>query len=232
VELTSGWAKAVARPWNDDIPAASLRLERGGWRFLAGCAAEVAGWAGEVLSPATLPSSGKIWEDAGFQPAGTLLLLEHPLAGIAPAQHVINEKTDFELDRLNEIDRAAFLPRWRLGRLGLAESIDATSRSAVHVAEMSGEIAGFAITGVSFGAGYLQRLAVAAAYRRQGVGRSLVRTSLAWARARGALSMLVNTQIDNDAATDLYRSEGFESVPGGLVLWSYRRLPGTESQDR
>ncbi len=48
VEITAGWAKAVVRPWNEDIEALSLRLERGGARFLGSCARVVSDWSQEV----------------------------------------------------------------------------------------------------------------------------------------------------------------------------------------
>lgn len=221
IEVTAGWAKAVIRPWNDDIDAASIRLERGGARFLASCAQMATQWSPEVLSPATLPSATTLWQGAGFIETDRLLLLEHNLTSIERPTAAIDPGGVEPIDELHAIDSQAFAPRWRLGRLGLAESVSATNRSIVFRVAAGGNCVGFAIAGVALGAGYLQRLAVAPAARGQGLGSDLVRASLRWARGHGARSMLVNTQIDNLAAASIYRGLGFNDVPGGLLLFKY-----------
>lgn len=221
--FSHGFARAVARPWNEDLPAASLRLERGGSRFLRECAEVLFGWVSEVRSPATLPGGGAVWRQAGFTESGTLLLFEHPLTALSPPQLNIVEDREAPLSALNQIDREAFPPSWRLGPLGLAESVTATSKATVHIFARDLAILGFAVTGVSLGVAYLQRLAVAPAHQGEGIGRALVRASLGWARARRVVTLLVNTQPDNEAAASLYRSEGFRDVRAGLQLWTYRR---------
>jgi ribosomal protein S18 acetylase RimI-like enzyme len=221
VELSAGWAKAVARPWNEDIDAASVRLERGGARFLASCARVVANWSPELLSPATLPSATGVWKEAGFVEHDRLLLMEHDLRSVERPTAAIESGGLEPLDDLHRIDSESFAPRWRLGRLGLAESVAATNRSIVFRVGTDGNCIGFAIAGVAFGAGYLQRLAVSPSSRGHGIGSDLVRASLRWARGLGARSMLVNTQIDNLAAASIYRALGFHDVPGGLLLFKY-----------
>ena len=221
VEVTAGWAKATVRPWNDDIDAASVRLERGGARFLASCARMAAEWSPEVLSPATLPSAMTLWREAGFVETDRLLLMEHGLTSVDRPTAVIDSGGVEPIEELHAIDSEAFAPRWRLGRLGLDESVAATSRSVVFRIAVNDRCAGFAIAGVALGAGYLQRLAVSPAARGQGLGSDLVRASLRWARGHGARSMLVNTQTDNLAAASIYRRLGFNDVPGGLLLFKY-----------
>lgn len=223
VTFSHGFARAVARPWNEDLPAASLRLERGGSRFLRECTDALFSWVSEVRSPATLPGGGAVWRQAGFTESGALLLFEHPLTGLTPPQLDITEDREAPIQVLNRIDREAFPAPWRLGPLGLAESVTATNKATVHVFESDGSIQGFAVTGVSLGVAYLQRLAVAPPYQGAGIGRALVRASLRWARGRRVVTLLVNTQPDNDAAAALYRSEGFRDVAAGLQLWAYRR---------
>ena len=221
VEITAGWAKATIRPWNDDIEAASIRLERGGARFLASCARLAAEWSPEVLSPATLPSATKLWREAGFVEADRLLMMEHDLTSVDRPTAVIGSGGVEPIEELSKIDSEAFAPRWRLGRMGLAESVAATNRSMVFRVAADGGCVGFAIAGVALGAGYLQRLAVSPSARGQGLGSDLVRVSLRWARGHGARSMLVNTQKDNLAAASIYRKLGFNDVPGGLLLFRY-----------
>jgi ribosomal protein S18 acetylase RimI-like enzyme len=227
VEITAGWAKAVVRPWNDDIEALSLRLERGGARFLGSCAHLVSDWSQEVLSPATLPSAGATWREAGFIETDRLLLMERDLNGIDRPTTVIEAGGVEPIEELHRVDSEAFTARWRLGRLGLAESATATSRSTVFRVAAEGNCVGFAIVGVALGAGYLQRLAVSPAAQGRGLGSDLVRASLRWARSHGARSMLVNTQVGNTAAASIYRRLGFNDVPGGLLLFKYAPSDGS-----
>jgi len=221
VEITAGWARAVVRPWNDDIDAASVRLERGGARFLGSCARLVVDWTPEVLSPATLPSASGLWKQAGFVETDRLVLMEHDLNSVQRPTAAIDSGGIEPIEELNTIDSQAFPTRWRLGRLGLTESATATTRSVVLRVRQGDYCIGFAIAGVALGAGYLQRLAISPAQRGKGLGADLVRASLRWARGHGAHSMLVNTQVDNLTAASLYRRLGFNDVPGGLLLFKY-----------
>jgi ribosomal protein S18 acetylase RimI-like enzyme len=58
----------------------------------------------------------------------------------------------------------------------------------------------------------LRDLYVAPAHRRVGVGRALVDTVVADARAAGAARVSLQTEVGNDRAVALYRSAGFEVV--------------------
>jgi ribosomal protein S18 acetylase RimI-like enzyme len=107
-----------------------------------------------------------------------------------------------------------------MGRRGLAESIEATGRSVVHRIVERGSLSGFAITGISFGHAYLQRLAVHPRSQHRGYGLELVGASLRWARVHGARTVLVNTQTENLRALELYRKMGFVTIPSGLVVMS------------
>lgn len=223
MELTAGWARAHARPWNEDTPAAAIRLERGSAKFLTACAALLSQWTEEVRSPATLPGTGRVWRDAGFEESGTLSLFEHPMTGLLAPEFEVDEDVVTDVTLLNRIDRASFPAPWRLGPLGLAESLSATNKAVIHTVAVDGQVVGFAITGVSLAVGYLQRLAVEPGAQKRGLGRALVRASLSWARRRRAISVLVNTQPDNEPAASLYRSEGFNDVASGLQLWRFRQ---------
>lgn len=214
------WGRARARPLNDDCPDGALRLDRGGAAFLGRSTA----WLLErgvpaVISPPLPPTATAIWHLAGFRFAARLVLMERDLRVPigAPAFPVRpGEEGDWAIAA--EIDRAAFAPEWRLGRLGLGEAAEVAARSVLLVAGPGDRPAGFAIAGVSMTAGYLQRIAVDPAAQGRGIGRALVREAMRWSRAHGASSMLLNTQVDNAGATSLYGSESFTEVPPGLAL--------------
>lgn len=220
--LRRGWAKAVARPWNDDCRVVQVRLVRGSKEFVADCATKLAPQYGRVVSP-PLPEPGmKIWKEAGFTPWLYLDLYSRDLNNrISRPEHAVVDGTSAAWESAISIDQAAFKPTWRLGAAGLNESRQATGRSAFLVIWTNHRVVGFAIVGVSGTVSYLQRVAVDPDYQGKGFGRSLVRASLTWGNKHGASSMILNTQPDNDPAAELYKSEGFSRLPAGLHVLQF-----------
>ncbi len=216
--MRSGWGRARARPWNDSFPRASLRLDRGTSSFLRDCA----GWllenaAPDVLSvPLTATQSGP-WRSAGFSTYRELAVYERDLS--LPIAEPASEVGGLGRGRTPEVvavDAAAFDSEWRLNRLGLEDALGATPKKTLIGVDVGEALAGYAVVGISASIGYLQRIAVASAHAGSGLGRSILRAAMRWARAGGAHTMLLNT--DNAAASSLYRSEGFEQLPEPLVL--------------
>lgn len=215
VEFRRGWAKAAARPWNDQTESiAALRLDRGSDRFLALCA----DWLGDqevrlTRSPALAESQTGVWRRAGFQDHLELVVYERSLSdpfGI-PTRRV-SELEAPDLSLLAGIDDRAFTPDWRVGRGGLEDARDATPTSVVLAVLEGTDPIGFAIVGEIAGVAYLQRLAVDPDHAGGGIGSSLVRSACQWARRRGAHTMLLNTQPENRAAAGLYLREGFVAL--------------------
>ena len=210
----------MARPWNDDIPDASLRLMRGTSGFLLACAdaLQAIGASGVTSSP--VPSSARRrWLRAGFGAYLSLDLYRRDLWEprlVSPAGVRSGEAEDWE--HAVAIDREAFDPLWRLSELGLREAMAAAPRSGFLVTGDDGEVDGFSIVGTASGAGFLQRVAVRPALQGSGIGTTLVRASLAWSQTHGARAVLLNTQPDNGRAAAVYRAEGFRLLPGKLEV--------------
>jgi ribosomal protein S18 acetylase RimI-like enzyme len=218
--LRQGWAKAEARPWNLDVPDAHLRLIRGSAEFLAACADHLLeiGIPGVASPPLPEISSG-IWLSAGFEPYLSLDLYSRELVGSLPEPpHEVTTGGERDWGPTVNIDRAAFPPLWRLDRDGLQEAMGATPYASLLLTRNDDRPTGFAIVGVGSIAGYLQRVAIHPDYAGQGLGRSLVRAANKWARRRGAHSMMLNTQMNNESAARLYLSEGFEKMLDQLTV--------------
>jgi len=56
---------------------------------------------------------------------------------------------------------------------------------------------------------YVRNLAVAAPWRRRGLGGSLLELTLTWARRRGATRAVLEVRAGNGPALELYRQAGF-----------------------
>jgi [ribosomal protein S18]-alanine N-acetyltransferase len=215
VVLRSGWAKASARPWNDTDPRASIRFERGSADFLRSAALALCELGAPAVLSAPVHRTGMgIWERAGFEPYRQLLLMEARLGRDIPDPGPVARAV--RVDDIAPIDAAAFDPEWRIGRLGLADALSATPQSIILT--VGDPPAGFAIVGVTALTGYLQRLAVDPARQGEGAGRRLLRAAMRWARGSGARSMLLNTQLDNERAAALYRSDGFQTLGDRLTV--------------
>jgi mycothiol synthase len=70
-------------------------------------------------------------------------------------------------------------------------------------------------------AGYIAQIGVVPAWRGRGLGRALLRWGVAHLRSRGAAEIELSVEAENDTATRLYHSEGFEPA----VEWPHWVLP-------
>ena len=219
--LRRGWARAEARPWNDDEPQAALRLLRGGSSFLEVCSTRLLSLGAEgVISPPLPLSAQRAWLQAGFQSYVDLALMRKSLEmPDGPPNHLVVEKEDVDIEHLLAIDAAAFPEFWRFSQGGLEEAISATSRSTtlLILGSATTPIA-YAVVGFGSAIAYLQRVAVHPDWQGHGMGRSLVREVARKARASGAKVLLLNTQLDNESAIRLYEEEGFITLPEPLSL--------------
>lgn len=221
VTLRSGFARGVARPWNDSMADAHFRIDRGSVGFLMAAHETLVDLGAPAVTSPPLPVPRiPMWRDAGFVPWLELHMYGRDLMRKPPAPaHLVTDGTPEEWKAAVDIDHRAFDELWRLGALGLEEARDATATSAFSVVRTEdGSLAGFVIVGIGSRIGYLQRIAVDPAVRGHGYGRALVRAAIRWTVERGGTSLLLNTQPDNDRASRLYVSEGFNRIPNRLAV--------------
>ena len=220
ITLRRGWARADARPWNDAVSLAHLRVQRGNAAFIGDCveALRSTGAPG-VLSPPLPRSAQRLWREASFLPHTELALLRLDLGSVRAPDHLVVTGTNSDVREALRIDSAAFDEFWRFDHHAIEEAIASTRTTAIHVIRKAGGgLAGFAVAGVGVTIAYLQRLAVDPACQRRGMGRSLVRSSARWAQREGARAIMLNTQLDNHAAIRLYESEGFRTLNEPLAV--------------
>ena len=175
-----------------------------------------------VITAALSPLEQSGFLDAGFEVEQRLHLLAHDLADVPPAPHppgvVLRRFRPVDMDAVIAVDADAFDAFWTMDRAGIEEAVAATPRSRFRVAVTSSGVIGYAVTGRAARRGYLQRLAVAGGQTGRGVGRELVVDGLRWLRRWRVERCLVNTQVGNDRALDLYRRLGFVPEPSGLSV--------------
>lgn len=80
------------------------------------------------------------------------------------------------------------------------------------VAELDGEVVGYAGLCVYATEAFVQTIAVRADRQRRGIGRALLQALIAEADARRTQTMLLEVRADNAAAQALYAAHGFRSV--------------------
>ena len=221
VSLRRGWARAEARPWNDDSDDAAFRLIRGGSSFIEACVYRLRSLgAHAVMSSPLAESARRPWEAAGFDAFVELALMRLDLVPpVTPPHHLVVREDSYDLDLMLEVDSVAFDRFWRFSRAALLESIRATPKSSVFVIR-DGDlgITGYAIVGYGHAISYLQRVAVDPKWQGRGMGRSLIRAVARGARRQGSKALLLNTKFENTAALGLHESEGYTKLPESLAV--------------
>ena len=182
---------------------------------------EIAGERGfnAIVTAALSPSETLAFIDAGFVERERLHLLGHELIELpeVPAVHLRRARRG-DRERVLEIDAEAFDDFWTMDEVGLADAVTATPSSRYRVAEERGQVIGYSVHGRSGSGGYVQRIAVDPRVQGRGVGAALVVDGLRWMRRRGCVRAVVNTQITNQRAYELYLRLGFVPEPHGLVV--------------
>lgn len=126
------------------------------------------------------------------------------------------------LKALAQLDAAAFPPRWHFSE---PELLPLLMAGHVRGAVRNGALVGYTALSVEPGRdALLERIAVAPAWHRHGIGRALLVDVLLHARACGAEAVTLNTQNHNMRAQELYSAAGFRWT-GYHVPIMTRNLP-------
>ena len=67
---------------------------------------------------------------------------------------------------------------------------------------------------------HLENVGVAESHRRRGIAAAMVAEALAWGRELGCDEAWVATEVDNDAANELYRSLGSQDEPALIHVFT------------
>jgi ribosomal-protein-alanine N-acetyltransferase len=194
----------------EGVRRATSRLERDGWL--------------RAVTPALSPIEQEAFFANGFTVREHLHLLERPVRladarqGEVPTGLRLGRSTAADRPEILTVDHVAFDEFWRLDERGLLDAIAATPSARVRVARQGGRIVGYHVTGRAGRRGYLQRLAVDPALRRQGLATALIADGARWLARCGARTMVVNTQERNAGALALYEARDFVLQPGGLAV--------------
>jgi ribosomal-protein-alanine N-acetyltransferase len=178
------------------------------------------GYTSVVTAALTVPEQ-RPFLAAGFEEQERLRLLSHDLRQLPPAPPAaLRRAADHDRPAVLLVDAASFSPFWQFDEWSLQDAIDATptARFRVAVEEDGDGVVGYAVSGRTQRRGYLQRLAVHPACRGRGFGSALVLDGLRWMRRRGVERAVVNTQLENQAACQLYLRLGFRERPEGLAV--------------
>jgi [ribosomal protein S18]-alanine N-acetyltransferase len=149
--------------------------------------------------------------DEHFDLTEHIVLLEWyeiPSQELSPVTDVsIRDMTPRDLQRVVEIDSAAFEPLWRNSWSALSKAFEQSSYATV--AEGAAGLVGYQMSsGGSFGA-HLARLAVQPELQDRGIGGMLVGDLIRHTQRTGGSKVTVNTQGTNKASLSLYSKLGF-----------------------
>lgn len=182
---------------------------------------------GGVVTSALRPQDIAAFVASGFAERERLVVLQRPVRPVPTATPIagtrLRRRRPDDMDRLLEVDHAAFEPAWRLDADGIRDALGATPRARLRLATAGGDderdgVVGYAICGRAGRSGYLQRLAVRPGHQGRGLGHALVGDALGWLDRRRVERVLVNTQRSNERAIALYRSLGFEPDRSELIV--------------
>lgn len=125
--------------------------------------------------------------------------------------------SDADIPAVVAVARAAFPPHWRHSEATVRRRPAAPSLLAV--AELTGEVVGYAEAELGLPMAHLNHIAVHPAHQGHGIGTLLLHDVLRALWRRGAERVTLNTQTDNLPSQQLYRRFGFEPTGDVMTAW-------------
>lgn len=175
----------------------------------------------------------KILQDSDFEESHQVVMLSWergmtPPESVHQAQGYIRPMTFDDLNAVEAVDAASFVPEWQNSKDCLEMAFQQAAVATVY--EVDGCIAGYQISTSTPMGGHLARLAVHPDNQRQGIGYALVRDMLSQFERRGAQRVTVNTQQDNQTSLALYRKAGFRLTGESYPVFHYELKTDQENQ--
>ncbi len=123
-----------------------------------------------------------------------------------------------DLERMADVDQAAFPPPWQLSLDEIRQAHRISSSCTVALKDE--KIVGYQLSTLYFDGAHLARLAVAPDVQGMGVGGALLGDVLGRFFRRGIYTMTLNTQTSNMRSRRLYSRFGFQPNGYDLPFWS------------
>lgn len=192
----------------------------------------LASWGyASVRTTAMAPPVAGVFESLGFATVQDLSLLQvhHTRADLVDLPTDIAPRTmptgrmarlfkPTSFHNILSLDAAAFGDDWQMDMANFTDALSATSQSRVFVSRRNNTLEGFVLVGCTGRHGFIQRLAVHPQARRSGIATCLMSSALNWVISNGCVDTVVNTEVTNQAAQNLYRKFGFVDMNHGLVV--------------
>lgn len=188
------------------LPAMQDRLREQGVQKLAWM--DYKGWASPYL------------EAHGFRRLAEVITLVKSDRAM-PGTHVpatrLRRASDADVPAVVAVDRAAFTPHWWHSETTVSRRAAASPYFAV--AELAGEVVGYAEGDLHLPAAHINRIAVHPAHQSRGIGALLLEDALRTFWQYGAERVTLNTQADNQYSLRLYQRFGFEPTGDVIIAW-------------
>jgi ribosomal-protein-alanine N-acetyltransferase len=166
------------------------------------------GWAGPHL------------RKRGFKPLTDVMTMakfdrQTPCARSTHAR--LRPASDADISAVVAVDHAAFTPHWWHSE----DTMHRRTAVAAHfaVAELAGEVVGYAEGELHLPMAHLNRIAVHPAHHGRGIGAALLYDALHTFWRQGVEHVSLNTQSDNQESQRLYRRFGFETTGDYATVW-------------
>ncbi len=161
----------------------------------------------------------------GFEQVNQVVTLRHRgqrSLRNGPLNLQVRAATATDIDAILAVDHAAFKPMWWYDRAVLQRALNLAC--SFDVAYLNGKCVGYQLSTLRNGRGHIVRLAAHPQWQHQGIGGRLLSGAMKALDDAGAHTVTVNTQEDNLASHQLYRSFSFEPVGTPWAVW-LRSLP-------